>query len=130
MTLIDTSAWIEYLRKTGSPVNEEVKQLIKRRHYICDAVFMEVLAGARDETHGQLLKRLLLRAQVLETTPIDYENAAKIYRTCRQIGITVRAQIDCLIAAVAIRTNTPLLHQDVDFVAISRVTNLQLHSLR
>lgn len=127
MTLIDTSAWIEFLRKTESPVNEEVKHLIKRRHHICDAVLMEVLAGARDEAHEYLLKRLLLRAQVLETTPIDFENAAKIYRACRQIGITVRAQIDCLIAAVAIRTNTPLLHQDADFDAISQITNLQLH---
>jgi len=76
---------------------------------------------------AEQLKRLLMRAQVIETTPIDYLNAAKIYRTCRQVGITVRTQIDCLISAIAIRTSTPIIHHDADFVAIARITNLQLH---
>jgi len=128
MPLIDTSAWIEYLRKTGSDTNVEMRNVLTRRHHICDAVTMEILSGARDDANAQSLKRLLSRATVIETKPIDYQNAASIYRACRQVGITVRTQIDCLIAAIAIRTCTPLLHQDSDFNAIAQITKLKMHS--
>ena len=128
MPLIDTSAWIEYLRKTGSETNIEMRNVLTRRHHICDAVTMEILSGARDDANAQSLKKLLSRATVIETKPIDYQNAASIYRACRQVGITVRTQIDCLIAAIAIRTGTPILHQDSDFTAIAQITKLKMHS--
>ena len=128
MPLIDTSAWVEYLRKTGSDTNVEMRNVLTRRHHICDAVTMEILSGARDDANAQSLKRLLSRATVIETKPIDYQNAASIYRACRQVGITVRTQIDCLIAAIAIRTGIPLLHQDSDFNAIAQITKLKMHS--
>jgi predicted nucleic acid-binding protein len=128
MPLIDTSAWIEFLRKTGSETNIEMRSVLTRRHHICDAVAMEILSGARDDANAQSLKRLLSRAIVIETKPIDYQNAASIYRACRKVGITVRTQIDCLIAAIAIRTGTPLLHQDSDFIAIAQITKLKMHS--
>jgi hypothetical protein len=128
MPLIDTSAWIEFLRKTGSETNIEMRNVLTRRHHICDAVTMEILSGARDDANAQSLKRLLSRATVIETKPIDYQNAASIYRACRKVGITVRTQIDCLIAAIAIRTGTPLLHQDSDFIAIAQITKLKMHS--
>ena len=128
MPLVDTSAWIEYLRKTGSDTNIEMRNVLTRRHHICDAVTMEILSGARDDANAQSLKKLLSRATVIETKPIDYQNAASIYRACRQVGITVRTQIDCLIAAIAIRTGTPLLHQDSDFTAIAQITKLKMHS--
>ena len=128
MPLIDTSAWIEYLRHTGSPTNHEVRKVITKNAEICDAIIMELLAGARDEQHVSELKRLIARAHMIPTDAIDYENAASIYRACRRFGITVRTHIDCLIAAVAIRANTPLLHKDSDFDAIARITELQIHS--
>lgn len=128
MPLIDTSAWIEYLRHTGSAANHEVRKVITKDAEICDAIIMELLAGARDEKHVSELKRLIARAHLIPTDAIDYENAASIYRACRRFGITVRTHIDCLIAAVAIRANTPLLHKDLDFDAIARITELQIHS--
>jgi len=44
---IDTSAWVEFLRDTGSPVCVEVDHLLDADIEICDAIRMEVLAGAR-----------------------------------------------------------------------------------
>jgi len=41
-------------------------------------------------------------------------------RTCRRRGETVRKLIDCLIASVAIRADTPVLHADSDFDALAR----------
>ncbi len=90
MILIDTSAWIEFLRDTGSPVCNRADALLAEDVAICDAVRMEVLAGARNEQHLHQLRRLLARATVLPTGPIDYDHAAAIYRQCRREGETVR----------------------------------------
>jgi predicted nucleic acid-binding protein len=125
--LIDTSAWIEFLRDTGSPVCEEVDRLLAADIAICDAVRMEVLAGARDAAHLRALRALLARATMLPTDSEDYETAAALYRTCRRRGESVRTLVDCLIAAVAIREGAPVLQSDRDFEALARHTPLRLH---
>ena len=127
MILVDTSAWIEFLRNTGSPVCNFVDELLAREVAICDAVRMEMLAGARDESHLLSLRRLLARAAVLPTRAMDYEDAAGLYRRCRREGETVRKLIDCLVASVAIRTGTPILHNDADFDVLARHTELRLY---
>jgi predicted nucleic acid-binding protein len=58
--------------------------------------------------------------------PSDWERAAGIYRACRAGGTTPRTQIDCLVAAVAIRVEVPVLTADRDFAAIARHTPLEL----
>lgn len=127
MILIDTSAWIEFLRATKSTTHAQVKRLLTEDIATCDQVRMELLAGARDETHLDDLRRLLARATHLPTQPRDYEQAAIIYRQCRRRGDTPRKLIDCLIGAVAIRHNVALLHNDADFTAIARHTELRVH---
>jgi hypothetical protein len=87
---------------------------------------MEILAGARNQEHLEQLRRLLARATLLPTESIDFDAAAAIYRSCRSQGKTVRKLIDCLIAAVAMRANVPLLHMDQDFTAIAGATDLRL----
>ena len=128
MVLIDSSAWIEFLRDTGSPACRHVDELLSREVAICDPIRMEVLAGARDESHLLNLRRLLALAVVIPMRPTDYEDAAALYRHCRRQGTTVRKLIDCLIAAVAIRAGTPILHHDADFDSLARHTNLQTHT--
>ena len=127
MILVDTSAWIEFLRDTGSEVCVAVDRLLDADLAICDAVSMEVLAGARDERHLIQLRGLLARTTMLPTTPADYDDAASMYRSCRAHGETVRKLIDCLIGAVAVRAAAEILHADVDFAALARHTDVQLH---
>lgn len=126
MILIDTSAWIEFLRDTRSSVCERVDRLLESRIATCDAVRMEVLAGARDQEHLEQLRRLLARATLLPTESIDFDAAAAVYRSCRSQGKTVRKLIDCLIAAVAMRANVPVLHLDQDFTVIAAATDLRV----
>ncbi len=126
MTLIDTSAWVEFLRDTGSPVCQRVDDLLAADIATCDAIRMEVLSGARDEQHLQQLRRLLARATSIATEPIDYDTAAALYRTCRPAGQTVRKLIDCLIAAVATRGDVPILHRDADFDVLAAHTRLRV----
>jgi predicted nucleic acid-binding protein len=130
MPLIDTSAWVEYLRDSDSATCNEVERLLNFEPALCDAIRMELLAGARDEKHVTQLEKLLARATVIRTESIDYDNAASIYRACRRLGLTIRTHIDCLIAAIAIRTNTSLLHNDTDFDAIAQVTKIKIHGAK
>lgn len=90
-------------------------------------VALEVLAGARDESQALELSRLLSRCHLLACEePSDHEAAAALYRACRRDGVTIRRSADLLIAAVAIRTDTPLLHLDSDFSAIAAHSALRL----
>lgn len=129
MILVDTSAWIEFLRDTGSPVCIEVDRLLAADVATCDPIRMEVLAGARDENHLRDLRGLLARTTVLATETIDYEQAAALYRICRRRGETVRRVIDCLIAAVGVRHGAAVLHVDVDFDVLARHAGLRIHEL-
>ena len=126
MVLIDTSAWVEFLRDTGSTVCRRVDELLDAEIAVCDPIRMEVLAGARDELHLEALRRLLARATALPTDPAHFEEAAALFRRCRRQGETVRRLIDCLIAAVAIRSGAPILHRDGDFDILARHTELEV----
>jgi predicted nucleic acid-binding protein len=125
--LVDTSAWIEFLRDTGSPVCVAVDRLLADDLATCDAVSMELLAGARDERQLGQLRGLLGRATMLPTSSSDYEDAAALYRACRVSGETVRKLIDCLIGAVALRASAEVLHADADFDVLARHTDVRVH---
>ena len=128
MILADTSAWVEFLRATGSEANVRLRDLLERNEIATtDVVLMELLAGARDDSHRDGLRSLLARCQFTPTAgPSDYENAAELYRACRRAGHTVRALTDCLIASVAIRSDLALLHTDADFDTLARYTALEV----
>jgi predicted nucleic acid-binding protein len=130
--LVDSSAWIELLRETGSPVDRHLAAAIENDEQlaIVGVVLLEILAGARDEPQARNLRRLLARCRLLRLEePSDYEAAAVIYRACRRGGSTIRRLPDCLIAAVAIRHGADLFHQDSDFDAIARHTPLGIVSV-
>jgi predicted nucleic acid-binding protein len=127
--LVDSSAWVEFLRATGSPVHVSLREALKRGSELSstDVVVMEILAGARDEGDRERLRRLLYGCAFLAIDgPSDYESAADLYRLCRRHGETPRKLSDCLIAAVAIRNDAELLCEDSDFLAIARYAPLRL----
>ena len=126
MTLIDTSAWIEYLRDGEVHTADAVERLLAEGAALSEPVAMEVLAGARSHHHGQQLRALLGRAELLPVGSEDWRDAALLYRMCRINGVTVRSMVDCLIGAVAIRNDVPVLALDRDFLALAEHTPLRL----
>jgi predicted nucleic acid-binding protein len=127
--LADTSAWVEYDRATGSPVDKRVAELIENRGELAvtEPVLMEVLAGARDDRREVDLRRLLLRFKLLPVDPAsDFDGAARIYRRCRAAGVTPRGMIDCIIAAVAWRRDATLLAHDADLARVGGVIGIEL----
>ena len=129
MILADTSAWVEYDRATGSAVDLRLRDLIAADGPIAvtEPVIMEGLAGARTDARETDLRRLLLRFHLYQFDPAaDFEGAARIYRRCRQAGITPRGLVDCMIAAVARRYEATLLACDVDLDRVARVIGIEL----
>lgn len=124
--VVDTSAWIEFLRGTGSPACELVDDLLDDGFVTCDPVVMEVLAGARDDAHLAELRGLLGRGTSVSTTTEDFEAAAAIYRACRRRGLTPRGTVDCLIAAIARRGGYAVLSADRDFGSVAAVARVDL----
>jgi predicted nucleic acid-binding protein len=121
--LADTSAWVEYLRATGSPAHLRLRQLIADGDELVttEVVMMELLAGETTPNGVTRLRRLLGRFELLPIEGLaDYEAAAELYRRCRTGGETVRKLTDCLIAAVVLRHGAVLLHRDHDFEVIAR----------
>jgi len=127
--LADTSAWVEYDRATGSAVDQRVAELIATDGplMVTEPVLMEVLAGARDDTRENDLRRLLMRASLLHfDATTDFDAATRIYRRCRRSGITPRGMIDCMIAAVAWRQGAALLCRDADLDRVAQLIGIEL----
>jgi predicted nucleic acid-binding protein len=134
MILIDTSAWIEYFRATGSTAAIEVRRLLSDetgQTAMCEPIAMEILCGAADENAHATLERLVngLPSLSVDNT-VDFRTAADIYRAARRRGETIRSITDCLIAAVAIRHGARIMHRDADFNVIARITSLEATSFR
>lgn len=124
MILADTSAWVEYDRATGSPVDRRLTELIEADGQVAttEPVVMEVLAGARDDVREAQLRGLLLRFELLSfDAVVDFAGAVRIYRHCRAAGITPRGLLDCMIASVAWRRGAALLAHDADMDRVAGV---------
>lgn len=129
MILVDTSAWVEFDRATGSEVHRRLRELIAETELVAttEPVMMEVLAGARDDISERNLRRLLRSFELLHfDSASDFEGAQRIYRLCRRAGVTPRSLLDCMIVAVAMRHRAAVLAHDSDFARMANVVALDL----
>lgn len=129
MILVDSSAWVELFRGTGSPLHLSLRRKLQEKAPLAstDVVAMEILAGARDQQDRERLRRLLYGLRFLPVEGLaDYEYAAELYRACRRAGESPRKLADCLIAAVAIRNDAEVLCGDADFLVLARHVPLRL----
>ena len=129
MILVDTSAWVEYDRATGSRADQRIAELIADDGPLMftEPVLMEVLAGARSDAREDDLRRMLLRFDLAPFDAVaDFDAATRIYRRCRHAGITPRGMVDCMIAAVAHRQALTLLAWDADLVRVADVIGIDV----
>jgi hypothetical protein len=130
LILPDSSAWIEFLRNTGSPVNVAMRELIEggARLVITGPVAMELEAGERAPEALERVRATLAAFPELSVNASDWPQAANLFRACTQSGRQVSDQLDCLIAAIAIRNKAEVLTADRDFAVIAAVSTLRLHA--
>ena len=128
MVLVDTTVWIDFFNDNKSPQVDKLVKIIQDEDIaICGAVEMEALQGIRDEAQHRAIKDIFDGFIYVATDRSTFHYSARIYRTCRKRGITIRKPIDCLISAVCIENSTFLHHNDRDFLNIARHFPLQFY---
>ncbi len=125
MFLIDSSAWIEYLRSNGSQkVKQKIREILQKEEAVsCGIVIVEILRGARNEKDFEALRDSLT---ALPQIPLDnavVERASKWGFILDRKGKTV-STTDLLIASAAYK-KACLLHLDSDFKVIADAFNLE-----
>jgi predicted nucleic acid-binding protein len=125
MFLIDSSAWIEYLRPKGSPkVKERVRDILQKEEAVsCGIVIVEILRGAKNEKDFQLLNQSLRSLPQIPIDEVVIERASKWGFLLERRGKFVPTT-DLLIGGAAYKKAT-ILHADSDFELISSVVDLQ-----
>jgi predicted nucleic acid-binding protein len=123
--IVDTSAWVEYLRATGSAADLLINTTLLTGGILLvpAVVLQEVLQGARSPAHYLSLQRELDQLAVFEPEDVLdlHRQAALLYARCRWQGLTVRSPMDCIVAACALEADMPLLARDQDFAALARI---------
>lgn len=134
MILVDTSVWIEHLRRTRSRAHLEFRELMTTAPgtiATCEPIAMELLAGPTDPFTVRRIEDQLGTLEGLIVDPAeDFRAAAALARAVRRSGHPVRSTTDCLIAAIALRNDVSLWHCDEDYVRIADVTALEQRDLR
>jgi predicted nucleic acid-binding protein len=127
--VVDTSVWVDFFRDSGTWQVEHLTQLIADDDPVAltDIVLTEILQGLPNDREARRVERRLLVFDVLRLEALDdFRRAAALYRQARTRGITIRRTLDCLIASVCVRDDTPLLHADADFDRLATCTKLRV----
>ena len=121
--LADSSAWISCFRTSGRNVAaDKLEKLVDLEAdvVVCGPVLTEVLRGVREDAQYRKIARILDSFDYVEADRQDYRFAADIYRKCRARGFTVRSPVDCTIAALSLRHDFEVLHDDRDYDVIAK----------
>ena len=120
MKLVDTSAWIEQLRRDGDPtVRERVESLLQTGDASwCSIVRLELWNGARGDREHMVLREMEREIACLEIVPPVWDKAVALARSAREKGITVPAS-DLLVAACARHHGVAVEHSDNHFDLIA-----------
>ncbi len=117
MILVDSSVWIDYFRGLRTPQTDRLDALLGTEPVaIGDLMLAEVLQGFDSERD---FTRALEMLGALDRIDIGGHEiavqAARNFRSLREMGVTVRKTIDTLIATRCIEDGLPLLYSDRDF---------------
>jgi len=124
MLLVDSTVWIDWLRGNDTDAVRFVQSRESQEELaLTQMIYLEVLQGVISQRQFEATRRVL-GAQTL-VQPLEpvatFEDAAQLYRSARQQGLTIRKPTDCLIAAIALEQNALLVHNDRNFLALQKV---------
>lgn len=125
MYLVDTSVWIDYLRGRDVAHVRFLDELLANPLAVglSDLIYLEILQGSTDVRAFDMLRKYFSGQRFYRFTDAEasHASAAKLYFDARRAGVTVRSNLDCLIAQCAIDHDLILLHNDADFVRLGNV---------
>jgi hypothetical protein len=125
LVMVDTSIWIEFLRKGEGKVSLLLDSLLEQDCVaICGIVEMEILRGMGPEERKRL-GSLLSALHYIETTREDFIKAGERLNELRQKGITIPST-DALIGMICVRNNLPLFTLDTHFDQLPEVKRFDI----
>ena len=129
MIVVDSSAFIEYYRQSGSrDVQDAVSAAIAADKVAVNGIIqVEICAFASGDRERRLLDADFQAFHWLRLRRGDFDVATELGFTLRRRGLTVPAT-DLIIAASAIGAEARLLHRDAHFDQIARHSELQVRS--
>lgn len=125
--IFDTSVWVDFSRKKETHHAQLLKEYLQNNGpiFICPPIYQEIIQGAKEPLK---IIELLDSLSFLELDSYFVaKEAALIFQTLRQNGITIRKPNDCIIAYYAIHFNLKLVHNDIDFDQIAQKTKLKIY---
>lgn len=127
MIVVDTTVWVDFFHDRDRAHVDELATLIETDAGV--ALTDLILQGISTERQVRLVEQHLGAFDILRLGELDdFRRAARLYRTVRRRGITIRKTVDCLIASVCIRDDASILHNDADFDHLARCTPLRIHA--
>lgn len=124
MVLIDSSVWIEFLRRPEESIGLALYSLLSEDHAgIVGIVIAEVLQGARSQGDYDKLRRGLHAARYVEMDRAAWERAGRLAMDTKLAGTPVTLT-DLAIAATALEGKHELFTLDSDF---NNVPGLRLY---
>jgi len=126
--LVDSSVWIAHLRGHRTSATAKLEAAAGREPLLIgDLILLEVLQGARDESHAARIERGLHRYVLVPLLDADLApRAARNYRKLRELGITIRKTADIIIGTFCIERGHSLLHDDRDFAPMEEHLGLRV----
>ena len=113
--LIDTCAWIDFLRSEEGALGNYVARLIENdQALLCGVIITELLQGAKGNKEKQQLEFLFSGVEILDINRQDWIDAGLCLQKLRSKGITLPVT-DALIAMLATRHSVPVLTIDKHF---------------
>ncbi len=96
MILVDSSVWIDYFRGTVTPQTERLDELLGSEPVaVGDLILAEVLQGFSSDRDFNKARKLLTSLDMVAIGGVDIAiDAARNFRSLRELGITVRKTID------------------------------------
>ncbi len=128
MIIVDSNTWADYFNGLGTPHVTRLEAALEDEEdlSVIPIIVTEVLQGFRTDTGFQRARRVLVSLPMIQPTVDCHVRAARLFRTLRRRGVTVRGAVDCVIAQACLDIGAELLSPDADFGQIARHTALRL----
>jgi predicted nucleic acid-binding protein len=117
VVIVDTSVLVDFINGVTNPETQWLDLRLEHQRFgLTTLILTEVLMGMRNEREAAIIQAELEQFEIVELHERDLAiDAARLYRSLRNDGRTIRKTADLLIATHCIRHQHALLHSDRDF---------------
>ena len=128
MMIVDSNAWGDFFNGVPRSHVERLEAALRDEEDLAalPIIVTEVLQGFRTDRGFDAARRILVALPMIHPTVDCHVRAARLFRSMRRRGVTVRGAVDCVIAQACLDTGALLLSPDVDFERIAQHSELRL----